>query len=150
MKSLILLSLTLVASTIIAFARQPGESPTTPEANAGPRGLGLTKAEAIEVCGPKGERAYLTRLRCPDGKRSAFERRGSVGFRNEVVTKEDEMAAQEQTMNDDPVRAGAKDFHMLDSYEVRCSDKKTELFLDMYHCTAGQPASAPPGFTLGK
>ncbi len=144
------LALAVVSCVALAVAQQSTESPASPKAESEPRGLGFTKSEAIEACGPKGERAYLDRLRCPEGRPARFEREGSVGFRNEVVTPEDEQAAQGQMMGAEPIKPGAKDFHMLDAYAIRCSGKTYKLYLDMYHCDAPEPKNAPPGFTLGK
>jgi hypothetical protein len=45
--------------------------------------LGESKATAVEVCKPSGERAYLMRLVCADGTRPTFARQGSVGMRTE-------------------------------------------------------------------
>lgn len=37
---------------------------------------GRTREQAIEVCKPDGQRAYLARLVCPDQSHPKFERRG--------------------------------------------------------------------------
>ncbi len=142
--------LAMFSCTLLGLAQEPKDTPSGRHAESTARGLGLARSEAIEVCGPKGERAYLSRLRCPDDRPPSYERQGSVGFRNEVVTKEDEQAAQDQVMNDTPVKPGVKDFHMLDAYGVQCSGKTYQLFLDMYHCGGPEPSAAPPGFTLAK
>jgi hypothetical protein len=58
---------------------------------------------------PKGERAYLQRLRCPSGTAPTFARSGSTG------------AGPYGTI--------------LDEYEVRCPDRTqaSTAFMDMYH-----------------
>ncbi len=114
----------------------------------GKTGPGTTPAEAIEVCTPKGEIGYLSRLRCPNGRAPRFERGGSVGPRNEPQSEEDEQAMMEQ-LGTEP-KPGQKDFHIIDVYEVKCSTKTYAIHLDMYHCKSPEPMVAPPGFTLAK
>lgn len=75
----------------------------------------------VRVGGPEGERAYLARLRCPDGSvPSAGPRtaRGEGAFGSLVA-----------------------------SYRVECGAVATDLVMDMYH---GEHVEnrAPPGFTL--
>src|SRR5690606_22705589 len=70
----------------------PRPSPTAPDTDAAPptsalpadtepapAGPGSARLTAVEVCMPEGERAYLERLRCPDGVAPAHRRAGSVG-----------------------------------------------------------------------
>lgn len=80
-----------------------------------------SEANPVRVNMPPGERAYLSRLRCPDGKRPKFDRAGSMGigvFGN-----------------------------ILDLYMVECKDvKPAEIYMDMYH---KQKEDRPvPGFTI--
>lgn len=73
-----------------------------------PGALG-SRENPIKARGPRGEREFLVRLRCPDGRAPAFERLGST--------------------------APGEDGDLLDSYVVRCpSGSPTFLLLmDMYH-----------------
>ena len=67
------------------------------------------KARAIDVCGPPGQRAYLTSLRCADGQAPTFDRAGNVGTRNEPAAEVEESVLWRQM---DPGRAlsrGAKE-----------------------------------------
>jgi hypothetical protein len=62
----------------------------------------------VRAAGPRGQREYLSRLRCPSGEAPVFERLGSYG-------------------------PGA-DGHLLDGYEVQCgSGAPVMVFMDMYH-----------------
>ncbi len=62
----------------------------------------------IRAEGPSGQRAYLTRLRCPDGRPPAFERGGSAGL--------------------SPYGS------MMDLYQVACDAPPTHsIYMDMYH-----------------
>lgn len=73
---------------------------------------------------PQGQRAYLNRLRCADGKRPAFERVGSFG-----------VGVYER---------------IIDGYEVLCdgsSPAKSMIYMDMYHPGHREPA-AVAGFTI--
>ncbi|RYD65983.1 MAG: hypothetical protein EOP58_06405 [Sphingomonadales bacterium] len=75
----------------------------------------------VRAQGPAGERAYLRRLRCADGKAPAFERQGSVGI--------------------------GPYGNILDIYAVQCADAAAQsVYIDMYH---GHVEQAPvPGFTV--
>lgn len=73
---------------------------------------------------PEGQRAYLSRLRCADGRAPAFQRMGSYG-------------------------AGPYG-SIIDGYEVLCagsSPARSEIFIDMYHATHVEAAPVP-GFTI--
>lgn len=73
---------------------------------------------------PRGQRAYLARLRCPDGAAPTFERVGSMGM--------------------SPYGG------VVDGYEVVCAGAKptaTLIYIDMYHPGHVEP-NAPPGFTI--
>jgi hypothetical protein len=136
---------------ILSIAMTGAEDAENPESASGqPKksGFGVVKESAIEVCGPKGERAYLDRLACSDGGAVKYQRTGSVGFRNEPKSKQDEKAVQAQMMSAEPIKPGQKDFHMLDGYEVACGAVKTLLYLDMYHCPEPKDQGAPLGFSL--
>lgn len=84
--------------------------------------LGTSGHNPIRVNGPGGQRDYLSRLICPDGRViKGFLRAGSVGV-------------------------GPYGF-MMDVYEVECSDKTYSVYMDMYHSeyTETRPVD---GFTI--
>jgi hypothetical protein len=70
---------------------------------------------------PQGQRAYLARLRCPEGPAPAVERRGNIG---EGVYGS-----------------------IIDHYSITCPGKPAvDVFMDMYH---DGPEDRPvPGFTI--
>jgi len=73
---------------------------------------------------PQGQRAYLSRLRCPDGSPLQFRRQGNVGI--------------------GPYQ------NIVDKYQTRCnSDDNTigVIFMDMYH-KGYVESEAVPGFTI--
>lgn len=73
---------------------------------------------------PRGQRAYLGRLRCQDGAVPAFSRVGSMGM--------------------SPYGS------VVDGYEVVCpggTPATTLLYIDMYH-PGHDEQKAPPGFTI--
>jgi hypothetical protein len=110
--------------------------------------LGRSKEEAINVCQPIGQQRYLSRLRCPDGQPPRFGRRDSVGARNERkanVTAADLMRQRDRWRRLDP---GEVDHHVIDVYEVKCSDEMHEIFMDMYHCADPKADKPPSGFTI--
>lgn len=136
----------LLAVLACAPVSPPSTTATAPAAAPAAVTLGTSRETAIEVCQPSGERAYLRRLRCPDGAAPAFDRAGSVGPRTPLTKPEhEEMAIQQMTA---PIPPGQPDFHTLDLYEVTCGDRVTELFFDMYHCDKPAPEDAPAGFTI--
>ena len=81
-----------------------------------------TKTNPVRCEDPKGERQYLSRLRCSDGKRPAFSRIGSFGV--------------------------GPYGNILDGYRVKCegSDEVT-VFMDMYH-EGHVEKEAVSGFTI--
>ncbi len=107
-------------------------------------GLGDTKAMAIEVCMPPGQRAYLNRLLCADGSKPSYFRVGNFGSRNEVPPKlSDEDQARlmlGKLQPDDP------DLHIVDGYQVSCGETKRMVYMDMYHCKQAPPTTVPAGF----
>jgi hypothetical protein len=73
---------------------------------------------------PAGQRAYLARLRCSDGRAPAFQRIGSMG-------------------------AGPYG-SIVDGYQVDCagaSPASSVVYMDMYHPGHAE-AAAVPGFTI--
>src|SRR3972149_5236736 len=69
-----------------------GNNPTSRDESSKPLppGPGLSQASAINVCTPRGQVAYLSRLRCPGGRAPKFERGGRVGPRSDPRNKEEE------------------------------------------------------------
>lgn len=78
----------------------------------------------VRSVGPTGQRAYLSRLRCADGRRPDFRRQGSFG-------------------------AGVYG-RIIDGYSVTCpgdEENSSLVFMDMYH--PGHIENEPvPGFTI--
>lgn len=111
--------------------------------------FGRSKEEAINVCQPAGQRSYLMRLRCADGKPPRFGRRGNVGMRNEPkgdLSDEDRLRQMDWSR---PLGPGEVDYHVVDVYEVECTDTTHEIFMDMYHCADPRTKKTPSGFTTG-
>ena len=81
-----------------------------------------TKTNPVRCEAPRGERQYLSRLRCSDGKRPEYSRIGSFGV--------------------------GPYGNILDGYRVKCegSDEAT-VFMDMYH-EGYVEKEAVPGFTI--
>src|SRR5687767_437810 len=81
-----------------------------------------TKTNPVRCEDPKGERQYLSRLRCSDDSRPAFSRIGSFGL--------------------------GPYGNIIDGYRVKCekSDEVT-IFMDMYH-EGYVEKEAVPGFTI--
>ena len=131
----------------------PLTTPAVPAAPAEPvsSGLGLSKATAIEVCRPLGERAYLNQLQCADGERPKYRRVGSFGPRTATPPPSSDAEAKAQlkrALSAKTLRPGEPDIHVVDGYEVVCSDGKHMIYMDMYHCEQPPPSEAPPGFRL--
>ena len=82
------------------------------------------KENPARVNMPPGQRAYLARLRCSDGRAPVFERVGNFG----------------------PGVYGS----IIDGYDVRCltgSPAQSMIYMDMYHPQHSE-TGAPPGFTI--
>jgi hypothetical protein len=80
------------------------------------------KTNPVRCENPKGERQYLSRLRCPDGKRPEFSRIGSFGV--------------------------GPYGNILDGYRVKCEGREeVTVFMDMYH-EGYVEKEAVPGFTI--
>ncbi len=138
---------------LIAFVAlcAPVGAETSGSGDATAPAFGLDKANAVEVCRPAGERAYLSRLICPDGSRPTFERAGSVGERNAFPAnlsqaEFDEIAVALMTGRE--LKPGEVDYHTIDLYQVQCDEEGTAIYLDMYHCHSAPPAQAPAGFQI--
>lgn len=84
-----------------------------------------SRENPVRVSMPKGEHAYLRRLRCSDDKAPTFERVGNFG----------------------PGVFGS----IIDGYRVVCAGDaepgETMIFMDMYHPDHVETAP-PPGFTF--
>ncbi|MCL9998255.1 MAG: hypothetical protein NBV68_02640 [Erythrobacter sp.] len=82
------------------------------------------KENPVRADMPGGQRAYLNRLRCADGKRPTYARVGNFGLG--VYQR------------------------IIDGYEVLCEGStpaKSMIYMDMYHPGHKEPA-AVPGFTI--
>ncbi|HEV2801743.1 MAG TPA: hypothetical protein VGW12_14810 [Pyrinomonadaceae bacterium] len=80
-----------------------------------------SKSNPVRCSGPRGERAYLNRLRCANGKAPEFYRLGSYGT--------------------------GPYGNILDGYSVKCADaKEVTVFMDMYHDHIEK--EAVPGFSI--
>ena len=111
--------------------------------------LGSSKQNAIEVCMPAGQRAYLARLRCDDGQAPTFQRSGSVGMRTALPEQIEGESSEAYLHRVHEQRAGyGKDYHIVDVYRVACSQAVHSVYLDMYHCQAAAPSQAPAGFSI--
>ena len=107
-------------------------------------GLGDTKAMAIEVCMPPGQRAYLNRLLCADGSKPSYFRVGNFGPRNDVPPKlSDEDVAR---LMRGQLQPGDPDLHIVDGYQLTCGDTKRMVYMDMYHCKQAPPTAVPAGY----
>lgn len=163
-----LVALALVACGPTAPATHPAgpRQPPAPEATGSPdaapptapkpapvepvAGLGRNNAEAIQVCKPSGETAYLSRLRCADGAAPSYRRVGHGGYRTERTGPDDYRLSADQVRTGRPLEPGEADFHPVDQYTVLCTDDNVvhKLYLDMYHCSENETtAEAPEGFT---
>lgn len=81
-----------------------------------------TKTNPVRCDDPKGERQYLNRLRCPNGKPPKYSRIGSFGF--------------------------GPYGNILDGYRVECEGRdEAVVFMDMYH-EGYVEKEAVPGFTI--
>ena len=81
-----------------------------------------TKTNPVRCEGPRGERQYLNRLRCPDEKAPKFSRIGSFGL--------------------------GPYGNILDGYRVQCEGRdESTIFMDMYH-QGYVEKEAVPGFTI--
>lgn len=130
--------------TLGAMALLVAACATPPAAPA----LGQSKATAIEVCGPPGQRAYLNQLVCPSGERPTYQRVGSVGPRTALprARSEEEAAVRfKRAFSSRALQPGEPDEHVVDRYEVTCGGVKHVVYMDMYHCDQPAPTIAPPG-----
>lgn len=109
-----------LANGALAETRQESPPPANPEESVASAPLG-SSSNPVKCDMPRGERAYIKRLNCPDGSTPKFVRRGSFH--------------QEHYPN------------ILDAYSLTCGDKKYELSMDMYHRSYVEER-AIPGFTI--
>lgn len=138
----------LIIPVLVLAAANPKSRGKTSKSTDGNNGS--SRLTAINVCDPRGQRDYLSRLRCPDGRAPRVERIGSVGPRNDPKTERENQLMMEQTLEMKKVEAGEKDFHVVDEYSAACTEVRHSIFLDMYHCGEPEPGAAPKGFTLNK
>lgn len=81
-----------------------------------------SKTNPVRCQDPSGERQYLNRLRCADGKRPVYSRIGSF--------------------------AAGPYGNILDGYRVKCeNNEEVTVFMDMYH-KGYIEKEAVPGFTI--
>jgi hypothetical protein len=107
----------------------------------GPPGFARSKERAAEVCLPPGANAWLSVLRCSDGKAPRTSRVGSVGSRTAPADPNDPRILL-QMDPELPIQRGEPDFHIVDAFEARCPGATYTLFIDMYHCPAATPPAA--------
>lgn len=92
----------------------------SPASGADKHPLG-SERNPVKVRMPQGERAYLDRLRCPDGSTPTYERQGSGG--------------------------PAPDGDIVDYYTVQCPGAEpVTVIMDMYH--RDREDDPVPGFTI--
>lgn len=111
------------ASRFYATGQEPAgqEKKEKPEQEPKISGELGSKDNPVRCSGPPGERAYLNRLRCADGKAPKYFREGSFGK--------------------------GPYGHILDGYNVKCEDKDAvTVFMDMYHKHIEK--EPVPGFTI--
>lgn len=121
------------------------EAPITARINQAP--LGAVKATAIEVCRPAGERSYLSRLMCWDGKPPVIRRIGSFGPRTDIPANlSSEQVNRLIEKRYAPLKPGESDHHPVDRYELLCGDTNYFVYMDMYHCDRPPTQALPPGF----
>lgn len=153
---LAIVSLPAFAQDAILPAGTPGQMPEAAPPTQTPvqddDAYGMSKAHAIEVCYPQGQREYLARLVCPGGAHPTFERAGSVGPRtplpDDMSDAQIEALLAEMRSPGKASGSGGPDLHVVDAYEVACGEQRTRLYLDMYHCAVDRPTRAPKGFTI--
>ena len=118
------------------------------------KAYGLSPSDPI-LCGggPAGERAYLDRVRCPNGKRVDYEsrRRGSCSTTDMVFLGSPGVRFSPggifaQAPEDEYTKRVCLDIYTL---VCECGEHEIgELFMDMYHKGAERPP-AVDGWTLG-
>jgi hypothetical protein len=135
---------TLLAFPFVVAGSEPMEHPKADPA------YGLTIKASVEVCDPKGEDEYLSRLICPAGDHPSFERFGSVGARNPTtnLSKAEKEKMLDADLSGRDLEPGETDYHIIDGFEVNCGESKATVYLDMYHCSSAPPTDAPVGFTI--
>jgi hypothetical protein len=112
-------------------------------------GYGRTPAQAIEVCLPPGEHAFLMRLRCRGGAQAREVSREAAGTRTPLRSADDRRAL-EQLDPGLPLSRGEPDLHLVEALLVSCPEGDQTLFVDMYHCAQPPPEQAPDGMQLSR
>ena len=141
--------LVLSVLLFVGCATQQGIKPSALEPRS--ENFGLERTQAVEVCKPEGERAYLRQLTCASGKSPTFSRAGNVGSRHDLPEGLSEKKLEELLLKQfgyEPLEPGVTDHHIVDAYEVVCDATAVTVFLDMYHCNAPAPQVSPKGFGL--
>lgn len=135
----------------VAVALLAGCSLTARDVKFASLGPGTSKENAIEVCRPAGERAYLSQLRCPDGDVPEFDRIGSYGRRTQPLPGAPSVGVTDSLRDPERrVQPGEVDIHVIDGYRVVCDGEAYLVFLDMYHCGDPPTSVVPPGFSMGR
>jgi hypothetical protein len=96
-----------------------GDELTAMIAGAASHPLG-SRENPVRTVGIAGQRSYLARLRCSDGKPPKSQRTSSAGF--------------------------GPFGRIMDAYWVQCGSERREVFLDMYHDHV--EAKPVPGYTI--
>ena len=101
--------------------QEPGQQEKKKEQEPKVSGELGSKENPVRCKMPAGERAYLNRLRCSDGKAPTYSRIGSFGV--------------------------GPHGNILDGYNVKCEEKDpVTVFMDMYHDHVEK--DPVPGFTI--
>ncbi len=79
-----------------------------------------TKATPVEICGARGQIAWLLRARCPGG--GAPFTNGHVAHRSRAGN----------------VGSGGRCGKIVDLYKIPCPGKTYNIFMSLYHCMPGQ------------
>lgn len=79
-----------------------------------------TKTTPVEVCGARGQIAWILRARCPGGSAPFTDGRG---------------AHRSRAGN---VGAGGRCGKVVDLYKVPCPGRTYSIFMSLYHCMSGQ------------
>ena len=109
-----------------------------------PPGFALSRKLAAEVCLPPGEKAWLGKLLCENGKPPIITRLGNFGTRTRPADSNDprillQMDAEVR------LKPGEPDLHMIEAVQAECGAQKYTIYIDEYHCSAqGQPPPELP------
>ena len=110
--------------------------------NAAPLG---SAENPIRAGGPAGQRAYLDRLRCPNGKPPHYKRIGNFGIGpyGTIIDGYSVICEKKQMVDSYPDMKTA----VKDALRPNTQNKSTTLYLDMYHPDITEER-APEGFMI--